>query len=80
MPMPQLQRNQGKQVTGIFCFYKGMWALPEKKGREMSVGKAAQSEGRCGLAGMSVRLLWTLVVCLREGGAEEHLLIQKLVK
>lgn len=46
----------------------------------MSVGKAAQSEGRCGLAGMSVRLLWTLVVCLREGGAEEHLLIQKLVK
>lgn len=67
--MSQLQRRLGKQVTGILCFHKGTWALPERmKGQEMSVGKAAQSAGHCGLAGVGIGLLWTSVVYLTERG------------
>lgn len=48
----------GDQVTGIFSCCK-MWALPGRtKGRGKSVGKGFQSEGHCGLAGMS---LWLAV-------------------
>lgn len=34
----------------------------------MSVGKAAKSAGHCGLAGVGIGLLWTLVVYLTERG------------
>lgn len=51
-------KEAGDQVTGIFSCCK-MWALPGRtKGRGKSVGKGFQSEGHCGLAGMS---LWLAV-------------------
>lgn len=71
LPVPQLQRRLGKQVSDILSFHKGTWALPKrKKGQEVSVGKAAQGAGHCGLAGGGTGLLWTPVVYLTERAPE----------